>query len=167
MRRARERARTCQVKCCGRKIQSSFKRSRRSRLNTQSVPRNPDRPGIVNGGPQRPRAVPLIDAWNPARVTASTICSTVTCSGSNETTASFSRRLTLARFTPFSPSRAFLTAMGHAPHVMPSTARTTVEVDASAVFAISARTSSRLSIETRPVIACLPCCGRRDRRRRP
>ncbi len=73
---------------------------------------------------QRPgggATVPLTDARKPRRFTASTICSTETCEGSNATAASFDRRLTSARLTPFSPSRAFLTATGHLPHVMPST----------------------------------------------
>src|SRR2546422_1786617 len=77
-------------------------------------------------------AVPLTDARKPRRFTASTICSTETCEGSNATAASFDRRLTSARLTPFSPSRAFLTATGQLPHVIPSTVRTTVEVSASA-----------------------------------
>jgi len=84
---------------------------------------------------QRPgggATVPLTDARKPRRFTASTICSTETCEGSNATAASFDRRLTSARLTPFSPSRAFLTATGQAPHVMPSTASTTVEAPASA-----------------------------------
>ena len=84
---------------------------------------------------QRPgggATVPLTDARKPRRFTASTICSTETCEGSNATAASFDRRLTSARLTPFSPSRAFLTATGQLPHVIPSTVRTTVEVSASA-----------------------------------
>src|SRR6266403_1517404 len=78
---------------------------------------------------------PLADARKPRRLTASTICSTVTWAGSKATAASFALRLTSARLTPFSPSRAVLTAMGQLPPVMPSTLSTTVEVMANAVFA--------------------------------
>ena len=67
------------------------------------------------------------DARNPKRLMASIICSIVTCAGSKMTSACFVRRLTFARLTPFSPSRAFLTATGHVPHVMPSTESVTVE----------------------------------------
>ncbi len=66
-------------------------------------------------------------ARNPKRLTASTICSTVTRAGSKTTSACFARRLTSARLTPFSPSRAFLTATGHVPHVIPSTKSVTVD----------------------------------------
>src|SRR5215467_1674957 len=62
-------------------------------------------------------------ARKPRRPMAAIICSTVTWAGSKATTASFDLRLTSAPFTPFSPSRAFLTATGQAPHVIPSTAR--------------------------------------------
>src|SRR5439155_12997454 len=115
-------------------------------------PRSLSRTVCQVGGPQRIRArvpapphaacalqrpgggatVPLTDARKPRRFTASTIWSTETCEGSNATAASFDRRLTSARLTPFSPSRAFLTATGQLPHVIPSTVRITVEVSASA-----------------------------------
>jgi hypothetical protein len=52
--------------------------------------------------------------------------STPTLVASNVTRASLSRKLTSARLTPSSPSRARLTARGHVPRVMPSTASTTV-----------------------------------------
>jgi len=85
--------------------------------------------GAIEGGD------PLADALKPRRLTASTICSTVTWAGSKVTRACLSRKLTSALWTPLSPSRARLTAMGQDPHVIPSTARTTVEVAASATFA--------------------------------
>ena len=107
----------------------------------------------------------LMDARKPKPFTVSTICSTLTLAGSNTTTASFARRLTSARSTPFSPSRAFLTATGQAPHVIPSTARTTVEVAAKAAFAMSARPSRRMRVDSVVLIASLPCRGRCDRRR--
>ena len=59
--------------------------------------------------------------------------------GSNVTTASFALRLTSARLTPFSPSRAFLTATGQAPQVIPSTVRTTVELAANTAWAKALR----------------------------
>src|SRR5712692_4558963 len=115
---------------------------------------------------QRVGGEPFRDARKPSRSTASSICGTVTCVGSYTTTASFDRRLTSARLTPFSPSRAFFTPTGQAPHVIPSTARTTVEVAAIAVSETTTRPSSRASTDAHRLIAHLPCCGRREADRR-
>src|SRR5499433_3330764 len=98
-------------------------------------------------------------ARNPRRSTVSIICGTVTLAGSNVTTASFALRLTSARLAPFSPSRAFLTATGQAPHVIPSTARTTVEVAADAAWVKAESASIRARAETHRFIASLPYCG--------
>src|SRR5712691_211066 len=62
-------------------------------------------------------------------------CSGVTRAGSNVTRASLLRKLTSARWTPGSPSRARLTATGQAPQVIPSTASTTVDCAASTTCA--------------------------------
>src|SRR2546422_3140546 len=99
-------------------------------------------------------------AWNPRRSTASIICETVTCAGSNVTTASFALRLTSARLTPFSPSRAFFTPTGQAPQVIPSTARTTFDGAADAVCAPTSRPSSKAKADAHRLIASLPYCGR-------
>src|SRR5262245_59308949 len=98
----------------------------------------------------------LSAARNPRRSIVSIICGTVTASGSNVTTASFALRLTLARVTPFSPSRAFFTPTGQAPQVIPSTPRTTVEV-AAEICAKAIRPTITATIETHRFIASLPC----------
>src|SRR5215475_10468782 len=92
-------------------------------------------------------------ARKPRRPTAAIICSTVTWAGSKATTASFDLRLTSARFTPFSPSRAFLTATGQAPHVIPSTARTTVEVAAIPTFTAITRPTNKARMVAQRFIA--------------
>ena len=99
-------------------------------------------------------------ARKPRRSTAWIIWGTVTSAGSNLATASFAARLTSARLTPFSPSRAFFTPTGQAPQVIPSTVRTTVEVAATAGYATTNRPSIAARTEPRRVIASLPCCGR-------
>jgi hypothetical protein len=104
-------------------------------------------------------------ARKPRRSTAAIICWTVTWAGSKATTASFALRLTSTRFTPFSPSRAFLTATGQAPHVIPSTARTTVEVAARPTSTAINRPSSRAMRDAQRFIAFPPCRGRREARR--
>ena len=53
--------------------------------------------------------------------------------------------------------------MGQVPHVMPSTARTIVDVAPEAMFATNARTSRTTRMGIRSLIAFLPCCGPRDR----
>src|SRR6266446_648798 len=63
----------------------------------------------------------------------------VTRAGSNVTRASLSRKLTSARCTPGSPSRARLTATGQAPQVIPSTDTTTVDCAASTTCAATSR----------------------------
>ena len=65
----------------------------------------------------------------------------VTRAGSNVTRASLSRKLTSARCTPGSPSRARLTVTGQAPHVIPSTDSTTVDCAASTTCAANSRMS--------------------------
>src|SRR5712692_3998180 len=68
--------------------------------------------------------------------------SVVTRAGSNVTRASLSRKLTSARCTPGSPSRARLSATGQAPQVIPSTKSTIVDdCAANATCAPSRRTS--------------------------
>src|SRR5438445_3879269 len=68
-------------------------------------------------------------------------CSGVTRAGSNVTRASLSRKLTSARRTPGSPSRAPLAATGQAPQVIPSTASTVV-VDCAASTTCAANSSA-------------------------
>ena len=79
---------------------------------------------------------------------------------SKVTIASFVLRLTSARLTPFSPSRAFLTAIGHVPQVIPSTVRMTVEGAASAVTVTISTLTNTASIDVHRLIAYFPCCGR-------
>src|SRR5713101_5789622 len=68
--------------------------------------------------------------------------SVLTRAGSNVTLASLSRKLTSARCTPGSPSRARLTVTGQAPQVIPSTNSTIVDGGAaSATCAANRRTS--------------------------
>jgi hypothetical protein len=106
-------------------------------------------------------APPFGDALKPSRFTASTICSTVTRAGSNTTTASFAAKLTSARLTPLSPSRTRLTAMGQVPHVIPSTASTTVEVAAaSATFGSRASNSNESQTRRHGLMVSLPCHAR-------
>src|SRR3989442_13035619 len=105
-------------------------------------------------------------ARNPRRSTASIICETVTCAGSNVTTASFALRLTSARLTPFSPSRAFFTPTGQAPQVIPFTVKTTVNVAANAVCVTTSRPSSTATTDTHRFIAFLPWWGRQEADRR-
>jgi hypothetical protein len=106
---------------------------------------------------QRVGGEPLSDARKPRRSTASIIWGTVTCAGSKLTTASFARRLTSARLTPFSPSRAFLTAMGQAPQVIPSTERTTVDVAASETFVMNRSPRRTATSDASTFIASVPC----------
>src|SRR5713226_4858354 len=68
--------------------------------------------------------------------------SVVTRAGSNVTRASLSRKLTSARCTPGSPSRARLTATGQAPQVIPSTDSTTVDCAASTTCAAISSTNA-------------------------
>src|SRR5712691_6636142 len=70
--------------------------------------------------------------------------SVVTRAGSNATRASLSRKLTSARCTPGSPSRARLTATGQAPQVIPSTDNTTVDCAASTTCAATSRTTAAI-----------------------
>src|SRR3989442_5228120 len=67
--------------------------------------------------------------------------SVVTRAGSNVTRAYLSRKLTSARCTPGSPSRARLTATGQAPQVIPSTDSTTVDCAASTTCATNSTPS--------------------------
>src|SRR6266852_1273983 len=82
--------------------------------------------------------------------------SVVTRAGSNVTRASLSRKLTSARCTPGSPSRARLTATGQAPQVIPSTDSTTVDCAASTTCAANRSTNAATQNPCPRIIASSP-----------